>query len=332
VHLIVDRREARGSGAVRAAFLDRLGREAGLGGRLVERTLAVGDAVLVARVTPAGAAAFAGAPPAGTEVVLDELIERKTVDDLAASFRDARYEEQAYYMAAAGLPSLVYVVEGDPDPPGEGAGGISPRGKAHLASLAVTAGFVVKYTRNLDETAAYYASLVRHRERRLATGGGLEAYLNAKRAAAGAAVAAAATAAGGGGGGGGGSGSGHDAPAAAAAAAAAARGGAAGVLTYPAWSAGVTAARGSRTLQQLWALQLHVLPGVAAGRVADVMAAGYTTPAALAAAYAGVPDGPSGAALLAAVEPPPGHRRVTAAVSSYLYNLFCAKSYGNVLL
>ncbi|OSX68260.1 hypothetical protein BU14_3126s0001, partial [Porphyra umbilicalis] len=305
VHLIVDRREARGSGAVRAAFLDRLGREAGLGGRVVERTLAVGDAVLVARITPAGAAAFAGAPPAGTEVVLDELIERKTVDDLASSFRDARYEEQAYYMAAAGLPSLVYVVEGDPDPPGEGAGGISPRGKAHLASLAVTAGFVVKHTRNLDETAAYYASLVRHRERRLATAGGLEGYLTAKRAAAtaasaGAAAAAAAGGGGGGGGGSGGSGSGHKAPA--------------------------------RTLQQLWALQLHVLPGVAAGRVADVMAAGYTTPAALAAAYGGVTDGAAGAALLAGIEPAPGHRRVTAAVSSYLYNLFCAKSYGNVLL
>lgn len=62
------------------------------------------------------------------------------------------------------------------------------------------------------------------------------------------------------------------------------------------------------------------------------MAAGYGTPAALAAAYEAVASPAEGERLLAAVDPPPGRARVSATVSAYLYRLFCADSYGTRLL
>jgi len=95
VLLVVDTRDTRGSGAERAAFLARLNDEPGLTDRVFERKLPVGDALLVARITSRGAAAVAGAPRAGTEIVLDLLVERKTADDLVSSIKNGRLIEQA---------------------------------------------------------------------------------------------------------------------------------------------------------------------------------------------------------------------------------------------
>ena len=47
--------------------------------------------------------------------VLDTVIERKCVDDLAASIKDGRYERQKYFLARWGVRRTMYVLEGDVD-------------------------------------------------------------------------------------------------------------------------------------------------------------------------------------------------------------------------
>ena len=47
--------------------------------------------------------------------VLDTVIERKRVDDLAASIKDQRYERQKYFLARCGVRRTMYVLEGDID-------------------------------------------------------------------------------------------------------------------------------------------------------------------------------------------------------------------------
>jgi len=66
VDLVVDDRETAGAGPSHASFLARLRVHPGLADHAVQRRLPVGDALLVARVTAAGAAAYEGAPPEGT--------------------------------------------------------------------------------------------------------------------------------------------------------------------------------------------------------------------------------------------------------------------------
>jgi len=90
VFIFVDDRESAGSGATRRSFLSKLRPNPGLADRFVTRRLPTGDAVFVARVTAASAAAFQGAPPAGTELMLNTIIERKTVADLVDSLIDGR--------------------------------------------------------------------------------------------------------------------------------------------------------------------------------------------------------------------------------------------------
>jgi crossover junction endonuclease MUS81 len=46
--------------------------------------------------------------------VLDYLLERKAVDDLASSIKDGRYGRQKAAMRATGLRRLLYVLEGEP--------------------------------------------------------------------------------------------------------------------------------------------------------------------------------------------------------------------------
>ena len=76
VLILVDDRETAGSGARRRSFPSKLRLNPGLAYRVITRRLPTGNAVLVARVTAAGAAAFEGAPPAGTELMLGTIIER----------------------------------------------------------------------------------------------------------------------------------------------------------------------------------------------------------------------------------------------------------------
>lgn len=50
----------------------------------------------------------------GESYVLDFLLERKAVGDLASSIKDGRYGRQKAAMRATGLRRLLYVLEGEP--------------------------------------------------------------------------------------------------------------------------------------------------------------------------------------------------------------------------
>jgi len=296
VYLVVDDRETAGVEPSRAAFLARLRVNPGLADRVVQRRLPIGDALLVARVTTAGAAAVAGAPPAGTEIMLDQLVERKTASDVVASLRDGRLDEQTYYMAASGRSSLICIVEGDLEAATQNDANMCAAAETFLATLTVSTPFFIKYTGNLEETAAYFASLVRHLGRRLGSADGLEGWLSSNRPTDGGVP------------------------------------GADGVLTYSLWETEMAEMRGSATLQQMWALQLLVIPGIGPARANTIVQGDFKVPAALAAAYRATSTPEEGKALLASLTPPPGCARIPTHVSTYMYQLFVSHDYGAVAL
>ena len=71
------------------------------------------------------------------EYVLDYLVERKRVDDLAGSIKGGRYNRQKYYMTMCGLRHLVYLVEGNPDTLPVESGGSDPPTPGSPAASAV---------------------------------------------------------------------------------------------------------------------------------------------------------------------------------------------------
>jgi len=177
VILIVDDRETTGSGFSRSAFLSRLRPKPGLTGRIVTRRLPCGDATLVARVTTAGAGALPGTPAAGTDLILDQLVERKTAADVVSSMRDERLAKQLYWMLASGRLSLTFLIEGSVEAATRGDAAMRRDVGAFLPSLSVENNIFVKGTDNTSETVQYYASMTRHRSRRLGNADGLAAWL-----------------------------------------------------------------------------------------------------------------------------------------------------------
>ena len=65
------------------------------------RRLAVGDFIWVARENSAP----------HREVVLDFIVERKRMDDLASSIVDGRFREQKYRLKQSGLGHVIYLIE-----------------------------------------------------------------------------------------------------------------------------------------------------------------------------------------------------------------------------
>ena len=65
------------------------------------------------RARPKGGAAAAAAAAAAAveegEVVLQLIVERKRVDDLAGSIKDGRYAEQKFRLQRCGISSILYV-------------------------------------------------------------------------------------------------------------------------------------------------------------------------------------------------------------------------------
>uniref|UniRef100_A0AAF5Q0R0 [histone H3]-lysine(36) N-trimethyltransferase n=1 Tax=Wuchereria bancrofti TaxID=6293 RepID=A0AAF5Q0R0_WUCBA len=64
------------------------------------RSLSIGDYLWVMRMCD------------GTEMVLDTIVERKTLDDLWSSIVQKRYEEQKQRLISIGIPNIVYILEG----------------------------------------------------------------------------------------------------------------------------------------------------------------------------------------------------------------------------
>ncbi|KAL4424621.1 hypothetical protein ABPG77_002239 [Micractinium sp. CCAP 211/92] len=110
VVLLLDLREQFGRSAGQGAAAAREGHMATM--RKAElavegRSLPIGDAIWVAR----------SRRQPRDEYVLDQIVERKSTDDLVSSImsKENRYEKQKYYLKRCGLRQLYYLIEGNPD-------------------------------------------------------------------------------------------------------------------------------------------------------------------------------------------------------------------------
>jgi len=104
--------------------------------------------------------------PKPRELVLPFLVERKRQDDLWASVKDGRYDEQKFRMKNSGLEHLFYLVEDHPTKKefwGKSAGGVDS-GEAMEQAIANTAaqeGFSVKRTTDQRGSIEYLTLMTR---------------------------------------------------------------------------------------------------------------------------------------------------------------------------
>ncbi|XP_059199783.1 crossover junction endonuclease MUS81 isoform X2 [Centropristis striata] len=99
--------------------------------------------------------------PAGRELVLDYIIERKRMDDLCASIIDGRFREQKFRLKRCGLRRPCYLVEEC----GSAASHLSlPESTLQQAIIntQVVDGFFVKRVQDVRESAAYLTFMTRH--------------------------------------------------------------------------------------------------------------------------------------------------------------------------
>ncbi|KAM4564561.1 crossover junction endonuclease MUS81 isoform 1-T2 [Fundulus diaphanus] len=127
------------------------------------RKLNVGDFLWVARekVTPVPGQLRA---PAGRELVLDYIIERKRMDDLCGSIIDGRFREQKFRLKRCGLRRPIYLVEG-----GSSSAAHLSLPEATLLQATVNTqvvdGFFVKRVQDVRESAAYLTVMTRYLSR-----------------------------------------------------------------------------------------------------------------------------------------------------------------------
>eukprot|EP01059_Diplonema_ambulator_P011965 TRINITY_DN22025_c0_g1_i1.p1 TRINITY_DN22025_c0_g1~~TRINITY_DN22025_c0_g1_i1.p1 ORF type:complete len:715 (+),score=98.69 TRINITY_DN22025_c0_g1_i1:189-2333(+) len=119
----------------------------------VSRSLEVGDFTWVA------------SSPDGSETLLDIVIERKRVQDLAGSIVGGRYNDQKQRMLKAGARHLVYLVEGKV---GDSKGVQGSAIETALLTTCMFDGMFVEHTVNVDGTLNFLASLHRKFEDLLA--------------------------------------------------------------------------------------------------------------------------------------------------------------------
>ncbi|KAA8582731.1 hypothetical protein FQN60_006402 [Etheostoma spectabile] len=124
------------------------------------RKLNVGDFLWVAREKMAPLPGQLRAP-AGRELVLDYIIERKRMDDLCGSIIDGRFREQKFRLKRCGLRRPCYLVEEC----GSAASHLSlPETTLQQAivNTQVVDGFFVKRVQDVRESAAYLTVMTRY--------------------------------------------------------------------------------------------------------------------------------------------------------------------------
>uniref|UniRef100_A0A3Q3S044 Crossover junction endonuclease MUS81 n=1 Tax=Mastacembelus armatus TaxID=205130 RepID=A0A3Q3S044_9TELE len=124
------------------------------------RKLNVGDFLWVAREKVAPVPGQLRAP-AGRELVLDYVIERKRMDDLCGSIIDGRFREQKFRLKRCGLRRPIYLVEEC----GTAAAHQSlPEATLQQAivNTQVVDGFFVKRVQDVRESAAYLTVMTRY--------------------------------------------------------------------------------------------------------------------------------------------------------------------------
>ncbi|KAL6616686.1 hypothetical protein ACP70R_038956 [Stipagrostis hirtigluma subsp. patula] len=89
-----------------------------------------------------------------SEYVLDLVVERKNVSDLASSIEDNRYKDQKLRMKRCGLRKLIYLVEGDPN-----GSDSSQKIKTACFTTEILDGFDVQRTSGYADTERRYGHL-----------------------------------------------------------------------------------------------------------------------------------------------------------------------------
>jgi crossover junction endonuclease MUS81 len=145
IHLLLDNREVR-------ALNDRDYIATNLenaGVTPIIKALKVGDVMWVARENG----------PAGREVVLDHIVERKRLDDLLFSVRDGRFHDQKFRLKKSGMKNVTYIIE-------DLTMGVLDAQTQEIIETAISStqvvdGFFVKKTSKLDETIQYLVRMTK---------------------------------------------------------------------------------------------------------------------------------------------------------------------------
>nr|CAB3264088.1 crossover junction endonuclease MUS81-like [Phallusia mammillata] len=118
-----------------------------------ERVLQIGDFVWIAKEKEH----FQIGP--AKELVLDYVVERKCMSDLAQSIRDGRFHEQKIRLKQCGLKSIVYLVEDMKQIQHQSLPEKTLRQALH--NTRITDGIFVKYCENMAGTAQYLSTMTR---------------------------------------------------------------------------------------------------------------------------------------------------------------------------
>ncbi|ORY83670.1 putative DNA repair protein Mus81 [Protomyces lactucae-debilis] len=113
---------------------------------LIQRSLKVGDALWIAKCND------------GREFVLDQIVERKRMDDLAASIKDGRWQEQRFRLAKCGAQQVIYIIEESH------AANVELFAEAMttaISTMQVADGHFVKRVPSLDGTINYLATMTK---------------------------------------------------------------------------------------------------------------------------------------------------------------------------
>lgn len=147
--MIIDVREKLGRGA--AQNCERFASTIRATGIPVEiRRLPVGDALFVWRCLQTK-----------TDSVMDFVAERKTASDFVGSVKDGRIDRQSFSMLNSSFSKRVFVIEGSFKKE-HLSEKFAERLHKTLAELSIIHGFLVKRTRNIQETVAFYKSIHAH--------------------------------------------------------------------------------------------------------------------------------------------------------------------------
>ncbi|KAG9048807.1 Crossover junction endonuclease mus81 [Tulasnella sp. UAMH 9824] len=145
IFMILDIREGRQSNEALIPDLEARGVN------IERRPLAIGDVAWIARKTRLDGL---GGPQ---ECVLDFIVERKRMDDLVTSVKDGRFHEQKFRLKESGIGQVFYVVEHYQT--SKHRESYDKMIDTALSSTQIVDGFKVKETESLKETAAFLAQI-----------------------------------------------------------------------------------------------------------------------------------------------------------------------------
>ena len=154
VHLIVDTREVY-SKEHRDYMENELIKK---GIRPLLRSLDLGDFFWVAKCHDPHLLARYGEEPGSDEIVLDWIVERKTLEDLIGSVKDGRFHEQKFRLRKSGVKNVIYLIK-DKTLSQEHAQKYHEMMESAVASTQVVDGYFVKRTQKIDDTIRYLARM-----------------------------------------------------------------------------------------------------------------------------------------------------------------------------